>query len=124
MNKTIKIIIFSLALMLILSPIMAQAATFDFDPDNRIINEIGGEVTTADPEDITISTLQWLLGTLGLIAVVINIYAGFLWMTAAGNDEKITKAKQILTYAAVGLVVIFISWALVNFIFTNINRVA
>ena len=33
------------------------------------------------------------------------IYAGWMWMTAAGNDEKITKAKATIRSGIIGLVV-------------------
>lgn len=122
MNKSQKIIIFAFALLLALSPIFLYAATFEFDPDNRIANEFEGEITTVNPEDITINTMSWALGLLGLIAVIIILYGGFLWMTSAGNEEKISKAKKILTYSIIGLVVILTSMIIVRYIFGSVNE--
>lgn len=56
------------------------------------------------------------LGLLGIIAVVLVIYAGFIWMTAQGSEEKIKKAKQILTNAVIGLVIIMSAGAITMFI--------
>jgi len=42
------------------------------------------------------------------------IYGGFLYVSAAGNDEKIGKAKKIIMYAIVGIIVILLSFAIVN----------
>ncbi len=117
MNKILKIIILSFVLALALSPIVIQAATFQFDGDGRVIEAIGGQVTTTDPEKITTNTMNWALGLLGLVAVIIIIFGGFTWMTAAGNEEKISKAKKILTYSVIGLVIIIFSLTLVNTIF-------
>ena len=42
------------------------------------------------------------------------IYGGILYVTSAGNDENVQKAKKILMYAIVGIVVILLSFAIVN----------
>jgi len=56
------------------------------------------------------------LGIVGSIALVMFIYGGFTWMTAAGNAEQVAKGKNIIVWAAIGLVVIFASYSLVNFV--------
>lgn len=71
-------------------------------------------------EDLT-RTIEILinafLGVLALIAVVLIMYGGFVWMTARGNEEEILKAKNILKSAVIGLVIILASWAIVLWIF-------
>jgi len=57
-----------------------------------------------------------VLGFLGLIAVIIIIYAGFVWMTSGGNPDKIAKAKKIITAGVIGLAIIVLSYAIVSFI--------
>lgn len=56
------------------------------------------------------------LGIVGSLALVMFIYGGITWMTAAGNSEQVTKGKGIIVWAAIGLVVIFASYALVHFV--------
>lgn len=56
-----------------------------------------------------------ILSFLGIILVILIIYGGFLWMTSAGDEQKITKAKKILGNAIVGLVIILISYAIASF---------
>ena len=58
--------------------------------------------------------IDFILLFLGLIAVVMVIYGGFLYVTSAGNEEAVGKGKKILIYAALGIVIILISFALVN----------
>jgi len=53
---------------------------------------------------------------LGTIAVVLIIVAGFQWMTAAGNEEKIGKAKKLMSAAVIGLVIVLMAFALSSFI--------
>ena len=61
------------------------------------------------------------LGTLGIIALCIIIYAGFIWMTAGGSEEKIEEAKKMLRNAAIGLIIILMSYALTQFIMDKIG---
>ncbi|MFH1534374.1 MAG: hypothetical protein ABIF80_00130, partial [Patescibacteria group bacterium] len=58
---------------------------------------------------------QWILGLLGLIAVIMILIGGFKWMTAGGNEEKIESAKKLLTSAIIGLVIVLLAWAIVIF---------
>lgn len=60
------------------------------------------------------------LSFLGVIFVVLIIYAGFLWMTAAGSEEKIKKAKDIMIAAVIGLIIIFSAYAITVFVFDRL----
>ncbi|HRY36738.1 MAG TPA: hypothetical protein P5230_02560 [Candidatus Magasanikbacteria bacterium] len=53
---------------------------------------------------------------MGTIALALMVYAGFLWMTAAGNDSKIEKARTILVWTAFGAVAIGASYGFVRFV--------
>ena len=56
------------------------------------------------------------LSLLGVVFISYTIYGGFLWMTAAGNDEKINKAKNIIQNGIIGLIVILSAAAIYYFI--------
>lgn len=56
------------------------------------------------------------LGLLGIVLVVIVMYAGFLWMTAGGNEEQINKGKKMLINATIGLAIILSAYAIVSFV--------
>ena len=71
---------------------------------------------TTDLVGTIIRVVQWVLGLLGLIAVIMIMYGGFLWMTAGGNVDRIKKAKQTITRAVIGLIIILLAWAIVLFI--------
>lgn len=65
----------------------------------------------------TIGTIiKTLLGLIGIILVVIVLYAGFLWMTAMGNDEQVTKAKGMIINAVIGLAVVLAAYAITSFV--------
>lgn len=60
------------------------------------------------------------LGLLGIVAVILIIYAGFLWMTAGGTEDRVKKAKDILTASVIGLIIILASYAIANFVVGSI----
>ena len=60
------------------------------------------------------------LGLLGIIALVLIVYAGFLWMTAGGNEEQIANAKKFLINTAIGLAIILSAYAIVSFVISQL----
>jgi len=69
---------------------------------------------STDLKQYVIKIVNFALGFLGLIAVLIVIYGGVLYVTAAGEDEKVGKAKKAIGYAAIGLLIVMGSFAFVN----------
>lgn len=84
------------------------------DNPGTIAGATGGQ-TGLRPLILTI--VNFFLGFLGLIAVLMVIYGGVLMLTSAGGDGY-TKGKKILTYAAIGIVIILLSFAFVSTILT------
>ncbi len=58
-----------------------------------------------------------VLSFVGVLFFILTIYAGILWMTAGGNDERFKKAFGILTSATIGLVIIMASSVIIGFVF-------
>jgi len=83
-----------------------------------LTNPLGAEVT---PQIFIGKIIKAILGVVGSLALLMFIYGGFNWMTAAGSPEKVEKGKQILLWATIGLIVIFTSYALVKFVFTSLG---
>ncbi|OGY47334.1 MAG: hypothetical protein A2840_01875, partial [Candidatus Buchananbacteria bacterium RIFCSPHIGHO2_01_FULL_47_11b] len=82
-----------------------------------------GTYTGLGEQDIRVSIMQVVrvaLGFLGVLAILIIIYGGFVWMTAGGRAERIELAKKILTSAVIGLVIIMLSFAIASFIITQL----
>ncbi len=61
------------------------------------------------------------LGLLGVIFLVLVIYAGFIWMTAQGDPKAVDKARNILISAVVGLVILLASYAISSFVITQLT---
>ena len=68
------------------------------------------------PEYYIGAFLSGLFSLLGIIVMALIFYSGFVWMTARGNEAKVTKAKENLTDALVGLIFILGGYALTYFI--------
>ena len=60
---------------------------------------------------------------LGVVFLGLMIYAGYLWMLARGNEQDIEKAKNIIIYAVIGLVVVLAAYAIVKLIIPIWNLV-
>ncbi|MBI4121958.1 MAG: hypothetical protein HY461_01365 [Parcubacteria group bacterium] len=62
------------------------------------------------------------LSFLGVGALSLLVYSGYTWMTAAGNDDKITEAKKTMSHAAVGLILIMMSYSLTWYVVARLQR--
>ena len=71
---------------------------------------------TAGLKPMIFNIINIILGFLGIVAIVIILIAGFKWMTAAGNEEKITGARQMLIAGIIGLAIVLASWAIASFV--------
>lgn len=100
-------------LALLARPALAQDATDYFDPGGVIG---GSGLPTDSPVAVTLNIISAFLGVIGLIALIIIIYAGFTIMTSAGNTEKVEKGKQMLTWAVIGIIIILSSLGIIQFI--------
>ncbi len=106
-------------LVFVFSPVLTHA---------QIETNLAGfqETTGLGGEDIRVTIakiVRAVLGFLGLIAIVLVLYGGFLWMTAAGNEDQIGKAKKVLINAGIGLIIIMSSFAITQFVLTTLEEV-
>lgn len=77
-------------------------------------NAAESELPTGTIYNIISATLQWLLGILGFIAVVGFVISGILYLTAAGNESQIEKAKSAMTYSIVGVIVALMGYVIIQ----------
>lgn len=75
---------------------------------------------TKDIPSLAANLIKVVLGLVGVLALVMFIYGGILWMTSGGNEQKIKKGKDTLVWATLGLAIIFFSYAIVNFVLETI----
>ena len=56
-----------------------------------------------DIENILRTAMNWLFSILMILAVIFVLYAAFLYLTAAGNEEKVKKANHTILYAVIAI---------------------
>lgn len=96
--------------------VLAQGGDiFGFDPINNTV-----ALSATDPRIIIGRLIQIILAFLGVITLVLIMYAGFLWMTSGGDEDKVSKAKAMIKNAVIGLVIILSSWGIATFIISRL----
>jgi cbb3-type cytochrome oxidase subunit 3 len=73
------------------------------------------------PEILIGDLINTIFGIVGSLALLMFIYGGLTWMTSAGNKEMVDKGRNIIKWAAIGLVIIFSSYALVRFLIIGVG---
>jgi hypothetical protein len=111
---TVLFIIFFAVIFLLPETVFAQTAG-DFGTDKLSSVNLGNQ----DLQKTISGIINVFLGFLGILATIIILYGGFVWMTSGGNAEKIDKAKRILINGVIGLLIILSSYAIARFILTE-----
>lgn len=88
---------------------IAQAQGFGYIPSNV-------DVSKTPLDELIFNIITYALILVGVIALGFLVYGGFLYITSHGDENQIDQAKKIITYAVIGIVVIGIAAALVNFV--------
>lgn len=105
------VIVFALMIgMLSLFNLVAFAA-LTATPIKSVTDATGGESTLSG---LILTIVDYFLGFLGLLAVIMVVYGGVTYVSSAGNDEAVGKAKKIIMYALIGIVVILLSFVVVK----------
>lgn len=119
--KKIKVLVASLAVLLfgalVMVPAPVGAAVNPLDsvcasnPDSEVCkNKNDGAA------ELVKDLINGLLFVVGALSVIMIIIAGILYTTSAGDSNKVSRAKNTLTYSIVGLVVAFTAYAIVNWV--------
>ena len=88
------------------------------------VAKAGGYKTDDAPNQLNthIATIiNVVLSMLGIIFLLLMLYGGFLWMTAAGDEPKVTKAKDLIIAAIIGVILIVSAYAISYFIIEKVT---
>ncbi len=111
-----KLTILGLTGLIFALTVLPALATLDVGLDYGTYTGLG----TKDLREGIMNVVNVLLGFLGIIAIIIILWGGFRWLTSAGNEEKVGEAKKIITAGIIGLIIIFISYALAAFVINQL----
>lgn len=120
----IKKIAISIALIFITAlPSFANATGLDSMKTN--LRSFGGSLGYNSSETDLIGkiggVINIVLGILGVVAVAYIIYAGFKWVTAAGNEDHVKEAKSTIKNAIIGIAIVFLSYVIINFVVDQLS---
>ncbi len=122
--KKIILSIFTAVLLLAPSFVLAQYGLEAAGEAAKLPGASGGPASVAGATNI-IQLIGAIIGIalslIGVIFFILILYAGGVWMTAAGNSERVSKAKELLETASIGLVIVLAAYAIANFVFTNLD---
>lgn len=88
------------------------------------LREVGGSIglPATDPRVIVVNVINVALSLIGFILLIIILYAGYTWMTAGGDNEKVKKAQTMIRNAIIGVIIILSSWAITKFILKSLTN--
>jgi hypothetical protein len=118
----------SLLLLLTLALAASVQAQADIPTDfglKQTAEKAGLPVSNSvSPVAVASTIINTLLSLVGVIALIVIIYAGFTWLTSAGNEEKVTKAKKLLASAVIGVAIILGAYAITSFVVKTLSDAA
>ena len=129
MRKNIKSILFLIILIAIL-----VIPYFVFAGDTSDNSALGKLTTVGVAGGYSDKTDQYsaagIVGTiasvffslLGMIFVILMLYAGYNWLTASGDNAKVDKAKSTIWQAIIGLIITVGSWAIWQLVYVSLFK--
>ncbi len=123
-----------LSLMMILGVagvVLAQPVEAKSEIDDDICDDISGDLAdiagcNEGKDDNAVNSanaiIETVIGVVGVLAVGVMIYGGFIFLTSTGDASKVAKGRNILIYGVVGLVVAILAYAIVKFVGGAIGR--
>lgn len=99
-----------MGIIVLILPVAVLAAA------NGIVPDTGGLTPPGNVTIVSLLTglLKWALTILGILGVLGFVLSGLFFLTAAGETERITKAKSILMYSIVGVIVGLVGVIIIN----------
>ncbi len=126
LKKINKILAISILLILLVNITIVSAATSIGQKitggAKTAVSEAYGPVKDQTLVDALILIINSLLTFIAILFFLGLIYAGYLWMTARGNQEQIDRAKKITREIVIGLIIILLSRIATEFILTQIGK--
>ncbi len=115
------LVIFSLSISLT-TPVFAAGDTSAIDGLNSTAKKIpafSGQ-TGMNAKDTILDRVGGIVGLIlsfvGIIFLILTIYAGLMWMTAQGNSAQVDKAKELLINALIGLIIVTAAYSITSFV--------
>lgn len=116
MKLFLSLSILCVGLFSLTTPVVAQDYGLEATADAAGLNKYEKNVPT-----LIGNVIGTALSMIAVIFFILMVYGGFLWMTAHGKEEQVTKAKDTLIAAVIGIIVVLGSYAVTNFVFESVQ---
>lgn len=83
----------------------------------KAVVEVPNPLSANSIPELAGQMIRGLLGVSGALALFFLVWGGIMWMTSSGNSERVKKGRDSIVWAILGLVVIFVSYIVINFVF-------
>jgi hypothetical protein len=77
---------------------------------------VGEDGSGPELTDFVVTVINTVLGLTGLALLILVTYGGIMWMVAGGEKDKVTKARQLITNAVVGLIIVVGAYAIAEYV--------
>lgn len=81
----------------------------------------GAGTPTGTITNIVGQTMNWLLAILGIFGIIGFVISGILYLTAAGNDDQISTAKNAMKYSIIGIIVALLGFVIIQAVNTLLS---
>lgn len=120
MKKYTFVIITLCLSLLIFSPVLADNLSDAWVNADSAADAAGYDTDQDDINSIIAILIQAMLSLLGVIFLVLLVYGGYLWMTDRGNEEQVKRARNLISAAIIGLIIVVSSYAISIFVFETL----
>ena len=117
-NKSNRRFLISLCLCLLIGLFFLTAANAAVNPITGLKESVKGTglENNSNLPVLIGNIIKGVLGSIGVLFLVLVIYAGVMWMIARGDEGKIGKARSIIITAITGFIIIMISYGITSFV--------
>lgn len=125
-KKTLTQAFIGLAIVLSASTIFSAiriALIYNADPNLTDLSRCNplSDTPCIQPGKMVTNLIQWVTGVAGVVCAAFIVVGGWGYITAAGDPGKLTKAKNTLLYAIIGLIIVALTEVLTAFV-SNLVR--
>lgn len=122
-NIKLAFLVLAFAFFILPPALSLAAANFNYQP----MEAVPGFAKTGDFYTYVSNIYKFGIGAIGVCAMLMIIAGGYMYITSAGNNSSMEKAKGVITDAVVGLILAMAAWLILYVInpdLVRINRIS
>lgn len=106
--------------LLIIIAVVALPVMADNPTSGTQAVTIPNPIKCADATCLISQVIRYILGIIAILATLMFVWGGVMMLTSAGNADRVKRAKETLGWAAIGIIVILLSWAIIRFVLAGL----